>query len=118
MNIARLKFSLWIYWQGISRNRHLVAINQFVFWWYYKRIPEFYRQWTILKSFRVFVSGYKQLEREWQSEAKQRTWLSGKVAELENEIKRRNLADCQISRETAFQAKKMFGADIPNNANN
>lgn len=116
--IAQLKFGFWLWWQGLSKNRHLVSVNRVVFWWYYNRIPDFYRQWTLLKSISVFTGGYKQLEREWQSEAKQRTWLSSKVVELEKEINRRDLAECQIGRETAFQAQKMFGVDIPNDSNN
>ena len=83
ISTSRIEFKALLIWQGMATNRHLVAINRLVFWWYYRRIPEFYRQWTILASIRVFAGGYSQIEREWQSEARRADRYFNQVVQLE-----------------------------------
>ena len=46
-------------------------------------VPEFYRQWTLLKSISVLSGGNRQLEREWQIEAKRADRYFDRVVELE-----------------------------------
>lgn len=35
-----------------------LKINHFVFSWYYKRTPEFFRKWTIFKSISLLIQNY------------------------------------------------------------
>lgn len=35
-----------------------LKINHLVFSWYYKRTPEFFRKWTILKSISLLIQNY------------------------------------------------------------
>lgn len=78
------KVQFWIRFE-MNKWPPLVRINRILFWWYYKRIPEFYRQWTLLKSISVFVGGYKQIEREWKAEAKRADEYFNKVVEYERQ---------------------------------
>ena len=74
-----------LFWIKFEMNKWppLVRLNRILFWWYYKRVPEFYRQWTLLKSIRVLSGGNRQLEREWQIEAKRADRYFDRVVELE-----------------------------------
>lgn len=40
-------------------SKFLLKVNRIVFWWYYKRVPEFFHQWTILKSIRLLKDNYE-----------------------------------------------------------
>lgn len=81
------RFKIRLFWQSLSKNKTLVKINRILFWWYYKRIPDFYRQWTILASIRIFSGGYNQIEREWRSEAKRADKYFSQIVELERNQK-------------------------------
>lgn len=74
-----------LFWLRFEMNKWppLVRLNRVLFWWYYKRVPEFYRQWTLLKSISVLAGANRQLEREWQSEAKRSDEYFNKVVEYE-----------------------------------
>jgi hypothetical protein len=85
-SMKSLKFKVALINQRASRYGPLVRLNQVVFWWYYRRIPEFYRQWTILKSISVLSGAIAQLEREWQSEAKRADRYFSKVVEMERKV--------------------------------
>ena len=37
----------------------VLKLNHIVFWWYYKRVPNFFYQWTILKSVRLLKDNYE-----------------------------------------------------------
>jgi len=83
MNYIAFKITLLNQWA--SHYRPFVRANHVLFWWYYRRIPEFYRQWTILKSVSVMSGALRQLEKEWQSEAKRADQYFSKIVELERE---------------------------------
>jgi len=83
---SRTSFQLTFFKQWAAKYRPFVKINHVVFWWYYRRIPEFYRQWTILKSVSVMSAALGQLEREWQHEAKRADKYFSKIVEIEREI--------------------------------
>lgn len=36
-----------------------LKINHFVFAWYYKRVPNHFRQWPILKSIKLLIDNYE-----------------------------------------------------------
>jgi len=37
----------------------ILKINHIIFWWYYKRVPTFFNQWTILKSISLLRQNYE-----------------------------------------------------------
>ena len=40
----------------------ILKCNHVLFWWYYKRVPEFFHKWTILKSVKLLVDNYEHQE--------------------------------------------------------
>ena len=36
-----------------------LKINHFMFRWYYKRVPEHFRQWTFMKSIKLLIQNYE-----------------------------------------------------------
>ena len=36
-----------------------LKINHILFWWYYKRVPEFFHQWPMLKSISLLRQNYE-----------------------------------------------------------
>ena len=96
----------------------LVAICHVVFWFYYRRLPEFYRKWTPLYSLRALVDNYRHIERDIERVEQKWSTSLDKIAELEREIQRLNFQRLNVDRATALQAGKMFGVDIPNDSDN
>lgn len=41
-------------------NKAILKINHLLFWWYYKRVPRFFRQWPMLKSISLLRQNYEQ----------------------------------------------------------
>lgn len=80
---SRLVFKIRLLNQWAAHYWPFVRMNHILFWWYYRRVPEFYRQWTILKSVSVLSASLRQLEREWQYEAKRADDYFVKVVEFE-----------------------------------
>lgn len=37
----------------------ILKINHILFWWYYKRVPKFFHQWSMLKSIRILKQNYE-----------------------------------------------------------
>ena len=85
MKRAVIPFRLTLLNQWAARYRPFVRINHIIFWWYYRRVPEFYRQWTILKSIAVLSGALKQIEKEWQSEAKRADKYFSQIVEIERQ---------------------------------
>lgn len=46
----------------MDKKEIILKFNHIVFWWYYKRVPEFFRKWTILKSIKILVDNYEHAE--------------------------------------------------------
>ena len=36
-----------------------LKINHFIFRWYYKRVPEHFKQWTFMKSVKLLIQNYE-----------------------------------------------------------
>lgn len=53
-----------------SPNKILLNINHFIFWAYYRRVPEFFHQWTILDSIQNFTSNYETRVSEYEADEK------------------------------------------------
>ena len=93
----------------------MLKLNHVLFWWYYKRVPEFFRQWTILKSIEVLVSNYN--HEVWQvnhwMKANERT---GKMAdEYYRKLQAIEFEKMGVTKEQALWAKNVLGLDIPSN---
>lgn len=39
-----------------------LKLNHIFFWWYYKRVPEFFHQWPLLKSITMLKQNYEHQE--------------------------------------------------------
>lgn len=63
-----------------------VKVNKIIFWWYYKRVPEHFRQWTFIKSVRILISNYIHLHKDHNI-----TKDYNKVLSIENEILKERL---------------------------
>ena len=37
----------------------ILKVNHILFFWYYKRVPSFFNQWTILKSLSLLTQNYR-----------------------------------------------------------
>ena len=93
----------------------ILKLNHIIFWWYYKRVPEHFRQWTLLKSIEILVSNYNHAQWEvthWQK-ANDRT---GKMADIYyKKIKEMEFEKIGVTKEQALWAKNVLGLDIPSN---
>lgn len=46
----------------MSKKELLLKINHILFWWYYKRVPEHFHSWTLLKSITILKDNYEHSE--------------------------------------------------------
>jgi hypothetical protein len=104
-----LQFRLWLFWCELSTNPFLLKINRVLFWWYYKRVPEFYHQWTMLHSLRLLNENYKQAQDLLEMEVR----IGARYAE-DAALARRELYQIRMQQagpNLAAAASKMFGMD-------
>lgn len=90
----------------------VLKLNHIVFWWYYKRVPNFFHQWTILKSIRLLKDNYKHaLYRE----KGLNEVISGAIKrerEMQSEISNMKLTMMGITQDKIDLINKMFGTDL------
>lgn len=67
--------------------KYKVILSRIFFWWYYKRVPEFFRNYEILKSLTLLVGNYKH----------QQMINDGKDEVISNAIKREHLLQVEIT---------------------
>lgn len=101
-----------------SPNKILLNINHFVFWAYYRRVPEFFHQWTILDSIQNFASNYETRTSEFNSSEK----LIGELIKLadkdKQEISNLKLQMLGMNPDVIDHLNKMLGLKITTNRDN
>jgi len=93
----------------------MLKLNHVLFWWYYKRVPEHFRQWTILKSIEILISNYKHAQWEvghWQR-ANHETGLRADV--YYKKMREMEWEKMGVTKEQALWAKSVLGLDVPSN---
>ena len=90
----------------------VLKLNHLVFWWYYKRVPNFFHQWTILKSIRLLKDNYEHSQ----------LIIKGNEEVISNAIKRERQMRTKISnlelrlmgitQDQIDPLNKMFGTDL------
>ena len=90
----------------------VLKLNHIVFWWYYKRVPSFFHQWTILKSVRLLKDNY---EHALFREKGLNEVISGAIKrerEMQSEISNMKLTMMGITQDKIDPINKMFGTDL------
>ena len=90
----------------------VLKLNHLVFWWYYKRVPNFFHQWTILKSIRLLKDNYehsqfiiKGNEEVISNAIKRERQMRTKISNLELQL-------MGITQDQIDPLNKMFGTDL------
>lgn len=90
----------------------ILKMNHIVFWWYYKRVPEFFHEWTILKSISLLRQNYvhqeliiKGKEKVISGAIKRESEMRSKIAELE-------LRAMGVTQDKIDPINNMFGTDL------
>jgi hypothetical protein len=94
------------------KERFFLKINHIIFWWYYKRVPEFFRQWTILKSINLFRQNYE--HQEFMLNGKDEVISSAIKTErrLQEEITNLKLKLMGVSQEKLDHINDVFGTNM------
>lgn len=92
--------------------RIILKVNHILFWWYYKRVPEFFHQWTLLKSINLLKQNYehslfreKGLEEVIKNASKREQEMRTQISNLELKLK-------GIPQESIDALNKMFGTSL------
>lgn len=92
-----------------SPNKIWLNVNHFLFWAYYRRVPEFFHQWTILDSIQNLVSNYETRVSEFNSQEK----LIGKLCRIsvrdQQEIAGLKIQMLGINPDVVTHLNKIFG---------
>lgn len=49
-------------------NKALLKLNRILFWWYYKRCGDHFKQWTFFKSVKLLIENYEHLNLMYENE--------------------------------------------------
>lgn len=90
----------------------ILKINHVLFWWYYNRVSEHFRQWTFFKSVRLLIDNYEHaLYRE-----KGLNEVVDKAIKIEEEMKSEistlRLRAMGVSQEQIDPLNKMLGTEL------
>jgi hypothetical protein len=64
----------------------ILKINHWLFAWYYKRVPEHFQQWTLLKSVRLLIENYIHLKRLYDMEMRNLSAALKESNQLRNQL--------------------------------
>lgn len=97
--------------------RVVLRLNRIIFWWYYKRVPEFFHSWTILKSISILKQSYehqvyinKGLDEVISNASKREVEMRSRISNLE--LKLRGVPQSMID-----PLNKMLGTDLKGKSN-
>jgi hypothetical protein len=120
----RNKIKAWVFrakfWlkQDLCKWEPLVKINHIVFWWYYKRVPVFFRQWTLLRSISLLSSNYSHLSKQFEINEVFCGELIRRNTMLVDKIQMEKLKSMGIDRILATTLGNSLGVKIPSDADN
>ena len=90
----------------------VLKLNHLVFWWYYKRVPNFYHQWTILKSIRLLKDNYEHQEFVIKGKSEVISGAIKREREMQSKISNLELRLMGITQDKIDPLNKMFGTDL------
>ena len=98
-------------------NKYILKLNHIIFWWYYKRVPELFHKWTILKSIKILVDNYEHAEYRYNGLEKVLKNASKREVEMRSEISNLKLKLMGVSQDVIDPLNKMFGTDLKGKSN-
>ncbi len=113
------KIKAWVFWakfwieQDLCKWKPLVKINHIIFWWYYKRVPVFFRQWTLLKSISLLSQNYTHQSAQFKTSEMFCGELIRRNTMLVDQIQMEKLKAMNVD-----SALRAFGVNIPSDADN
>lgn len=96
----------------MKKDKLILKLNHLVFWWYYKRVPKFFRKWTILKSIKILVDNYEHAEYRYEGLEKVVRNSSEREMKMRSEISSLKLKLMGVSQDVIDPLNKMFGANL------
>lgn len=90
----------------------VLKLNHLVFWWYYKRVPNFFHQWTILKSIRLLKDNYEHSQFIIKGNEKVISNASKRERQMRTKISNLELRLMGITQDQIDPLNKMFGTDL------
>jgi|TARA_R110002153_G_scaffold61561_1_gene166036 hypothetical protein len=90
----------------------VLKVNHILFWWYYKRVPNFYHQWTILKSIDLFRQNYEHQEFVIKGKSEVISGAIKREREMQAKISNLELSAMGITQDKIDPINKMFGTDL------
>ncbi len=89
-----------------------LRINQFVFGWYYKKVPVFFRKWNFVKSVKLLIDNYEHSEFRINGLEEVIRNASNREREMRTEISNFQLRLKGIPQDKIDQVNKIFGTDL------
>lgn len=96
----------------MDKKEIILKFNHIVFWWYYKRVPEFFRKWTILKSIKILVDNYEHAEYRYEGLQQVVRNASNREVEMRSKISSLELKLMGVSQDVLDPLNKMFGVNL------
>lgn len=90
----------------------VLKLNHLVFWWYYKRVPNFFHQWTILKSIRLLKDNYEHSQFIIKGNVEVISNASKRERQMRTKISNLELRLMGITQDQIDPLNKMFGTDL------
>lgn len=90
----------------------ILKLNHLVFWWYYKRVPVFFHDWTIFESIRILSSNYLHNMTMIEGLDKVTSNASKREQEMIAEIFNLRIRLLGIPQEDIKQVNKLFGINL------
>lgn len=90
----------------------VLKLNHLIFWWYYKRVPEFYHKWTILKSISLFKQNYEHAEFRYDGLNEVLKNASKREIEMRTKISNMELRLMGVTQDKIEGINEMFGTDL------
>ena len=90
----------------------VLKLNHIIFWWYYKRVPEFFHKWTILKSISLLRQNYEHAEFRHDGLDEVLKNASKREIEMRSKISNLELKLMGITQDKIDPINEMFGTDL------
>ena len=90
----------------------ILRLNHIVFWWYYKRVPDFFHKWPILKSISLLKENYEHALLHEKSLNEVINVAIKREAEMKSVISTLQLKVMGITQDKIDPLNKMFGTDL------
>jgi len=101
----------------MKKDKALLKFNHIIFWWYYKRVPEFYHQWTILKSIDLLKQNYEHKDFIIKGNEKVISGAIKNEREMTSKISNLKLKLMGVSQDKIDPINKMFGVNLQGKSN-